>query len=198
MTATADLLARIRDGDRRAADDLVRRFESQLRGFFDRRIGGSTMGDLSVEDLMQETQLQAVRSLPTFTYRVPGSYLAWLYTIARRVLARTFERAGRQPPVGRIARPDTHGMTTADVLAALAAPDTDPLDRVERMRRLEILAEALSELDERRREAIVLRYVAGLTSAEAAAQLGISDGSLRVLLSRGRRQLVDVLDRMLA
>lgn len=197
MTATADLLARIRDGDRRAADALVRRFDSQLRGFFDRRFGSSTLGDLSVDDLVQETQLRAVRSLPTFTYRVPGSYLAWLYTIARRVLAQTFERAGRQPPVARIPRSETLGMTTADVLAALAAPDTDPLDRVERMRRLEILAEALSELDERRRDAIVLRYVEGLTSAEAAAQLGISDGSLRVLLSRGRRQLIEILDRML-
>jgi RNA polymerase sigma-70 factor (ECF subfamily) len=52
---------------------------------------------------------------------------------------------------------------------------------------------ALDRLPERDREILVLRYLEQLSTAEAAAVLGVSEGAVRVRLLRALRRLRDTL-----
>ena len=52
----------------------------------------------------------------------------------------------------------------------------------------------LGELPPRQRQMVMLRDVEGLSSDEACAVLGISEGNQRILLHRGRARLREILD----
>jgi RNA polymerase sigma-70 factor (sigma-E family) len=56
---------------------------------------------------------------------------------------------------------------------------------------------ALRELTDRQREAIVLRYYAGLSEAETASKMGISPGSVKSHVSRAMVSLREVLEPQL-
>ena len=52
---------------------------------------------------------------------------------------------------------------------------------------------AVAALEQREREAVALRYVAGLTERELGVALGVSEGTASSLLSRARAKLRDAL-----
>lgn len=193
-SVTAELLEGARAGDRAALDALVARFEVPLRTFLRRRLSAEDIASGTADDLFQEAQLEAFRSLPSFTYRHDGSYLAWLYTIARRCLAREYERSRRAPRPMALSAP---GTTTDQLMTRLMAPDTGPDGHVERAQQLDLIAQALAELPDQRRKAIVLCYFEGLDGADAARALGLSHEAFRACISRARRQLATALDALL-
>jgi RNA polymerase sigma-70 factor (sigma-E family) len=57
---------------------------------------------------------------------------------------------------------------------------------------------ALRELTDRQREAVVLRYYAGLSEAETASAMGISPGSVKSHVSRAMVSLRETLEPQLA
>jgi RNA polymerase sigma-70 factor (ECF subfamily) len=114
----------------------------------------------------------------------PGRFLevqdpeAWLRTVAMNVARNRFRRRwvyDRLLRSGRVDRP-------ADTVAGLSA------DRV-------AVIDALRRLNRPTREAVVLHHLADLPVAEVAAALGVSVGTVKARLSRGRaalaRQLAD-------
>lgn len=68
-----------------------------------------------------------------------------------------------------------------------------PPEQIERRQRGRGIQQALAQLPERQRTAIVLSHYEECTQAEAAAILGISEGALESLLSRGRATLRTLL-----
>lgn len=87
---------------------------------------------------------------------------AWLYTVAFNLARRRRRRAARPLPPISASRPD------------------DPASSADRM----IMADSLARLPMSQRQAVVARYVLGLSTEEAAAVLGISAGALRAVLHR--------------
>jgi RNA polymerase sigma factor (sigma-70 family) len=72
-------------------------------------------------------------------------------------------------------------------------PTAEPGERVSAgLERFAVVA-ALRELPRRQREAIVLRYYAGLTEAEVAAVMRVRRGTVQGLLARGLSSLSVVL-----
>lgn len=55
------------------------------------------------------------------------------------------------------------------------------------------LEQALSELNERHRKAVILRYMADMTTAEIAEQEGVAEPTVRSWLTRGRAALAERL-----
>jgi len=53
---------------------------------------------------------------------------------------------------------------------------------------------ALAQVDAGQREAVVLHYLAGMGTAEVAAELGISEGTVKSRLFRAREKLAGLLD----
>src|SRR5947199_3043189 len=92
------LVRSAKGGDRAAFEELVRRTSRLLFA----RLYLETGDTHRAEDLLQETLLQAYRSLPRL--EEPGKLRAWLLTIAHNVLQHAVRRDSRQkrtpPPEG--------------------------------------------------------------------------------------------------
>jgi RNA polymerase sigma-70 factor (ECF subfamily) len=129
------------------------------------------------EDLGQEIALALWTALPRF--RGESSERTWLYRIAHNV-ALTYVHKAR-----RYAGPLDSG---EGALEALRAGDDveGQAARAEQQQRL-LAAVSRLRLDDRR---LVLLYLEGLTGAEMAAVLGISEANTATRLSRLRKELV--------
>lgn len=173
------LVARARDGDRAAFEELVRRTS---RLVFARLYLDTGRSDRA-EDLLQETYLLAFRSLRRLTD--PTVFRPWLLAIAHNVLIDDSRRASR---LKRAAPP------AADLPLALlpsAGPRPDEMAQREELR-ARVLS-VLRSLPEEYRLPLTLRYITGANYDDIGEQLGLTNGSLRGLLHRGLKMLRDRL-----
>ena len=124
------------------------------------------------EDATQQVFLSAHKALlARARVRDPGG---WLATIARNECRGRIAAGMRSPlPV------------TDEDLAAIPSP----VDEQARHDQATEFCEALAELPERQREAVVLRYLFGLRYGEVATALGLSRPATEALLFRARRGL---------
>jgi RNA polymerase sigma-70 factor, ECF subfamily len=133
------------------------------------------------EDLVQEVFARALTFLARFEGR--STFSTWLHGIAINV-ARKHRDAGRksertQRRMGQVAN---------------AIPLGDELERQHVQRaRAAALYEILDRLPAQLRDAFVLRDLQGLSVPEAAAQLRVSEGNLRVRACRARARIHDEL-----
>lgn len=67
----------------------------------------------------------------------------------------------------------------------------------ERWEARELVRRAMAQLPERQREALHLKDIEGYPTAEAAQLLGCDEAQVRVLLSRARRAMREVLKKMI-
>lgn len=125
------------------------------------------------EELVQETLLAALDAFPQ--YRAEGSVRAWLFGIARRICGRHTELKARREARLRLVH-DTRPRPDASDLAA-------ERERAERARA------ALAKLKPSEREAVVLRFEAGLSFKEVAIACGIDEAAARKRVSRALARL---------
>lgn len=127
------------------------------------------------DEATQETLLRAHRAMAT--YRGEGSVKAWLCGIARHVCAHALEtrRRGRQ------------------LLEVVPAPGEASADERARRQHARLVREALSRLKPTEREALVLRYVAGLSHREIAAACNLDEATARKRISRALARLRTVV-----
>lgn len=125
------------------------------------------------EELVQETLLAALDALPT--YRAEGSVRAWLFGIARRICGRHTEMRSRRESRLRLVH-DTRPRPDASELAV-------ERERAERTRA------ALAKLKPSEREAVVLRYEAGLSFKELSIACGVDEAAARKRVSRALGKL---------
>jgi RNA polymerase sigma-70 factor (ECF subfamily) len=138
---------------------LYREHAGPLLGFVMHLVGGDRQ---RAEDVVQETLVRAWRhadQLQTAT----GSVRPWLVTVARRIVIDGHRRSMARPPE-----------TDAAPLELL--PAEDELDRALQMM---AITDALGALTRAHREVIVETYLRGRSVAEAAAELGIPQGTVK-------------------
>lgn len=81
-------------------------------------------------------------------------------------------------------------------LAPVLADDAPKMEQVVYLQQLrDMLAGALQTLPERQREIVVQRYFGQKSTAEIAEKLGLSEGNVRVLLSRALRKMEEQCSR---
>jgi RNA polymerase sigma-70 factor (ECF subfamily) len=145
-----------------------------------------TRNDPDAEDVVQDTYLRAYKSWHTFQ---PGSDARrWLFAIARNVFLRSRERVRPEvdPNEGDIEKVDSStrlsgaGRDTTEAL--LARIDLAPA-----------LTEAMDQLAEPFRSAVVLVDIEDQSYDAAAQVLGVPVGTVRSRLFRGRRLLQEKL-----
>ena len=169
-------MAALMAGDRTALDELVRRHQGQLLGFFFRMLDGDRP---QAEDLVQETFLRLLRQR---TYAPGRAFKPWLYAVATN-LARDHLRSARSRPAG----------PGDEVLALLPDRAPGPDQRAVAAQETRRVAEALGQLGEDVRAAVVLRYANDLTLADIAAALDIPVGTVKSRLNAGTRRLRELL-----
>ena len=128
------------------------------------------------EDAVQTTFLHAVRGLRRGV--VPAVELAWLLGIARNVCLSRHESAGRRGRLELVCDP-------VDLERAAARPG--------RSEELIGLEDALAQLPEQQRRAVLLRDWRGLAYDEVARELGVTRANAETLIFRGRRSLAALL-----
>src|SRR3954447_25336686 len=85
------LIKQIRQGDARAWDTLISRYEGRLLAFVQRRLRDRATS----EDVVQETFVGFLNSLPNFDER--RELQTYLFTIASHKLTDHLRRSGRHP-----------------------------------------------------------------------------------------------------
>lgn len=185
-TSTFDLIERIRQGDSRAFEPLFQKYARRLAIFIRYRMPPELALHSDVDDILQETFLEAYRDLGMFAYRGPQSFFAWLAGIARHVMAdelRSHERQRRKAPALLRFRSESNpqGPEPADTAT--------PSRLLSQKEALEELFRKLNTLPKPHREAILLAKVEGLTTAEIAERIGKSREAVSLLLHRALKRL---------
>ena len=178
------LAARSRRGDRAAFEELVRRTGRLVycRHYLD-------TGDRQrAEDLTQETFLLAWRSIGKLAD--PARFRPWLLAIAGSVFADDFRSRTRQKRGGggQPARP-----APLQLAETVPDPSLSPDESAERQEARGRVTAALKALPEEYGLPLTLRYIGGADYETIGRQLGLSNGSLRGLLSRGLAKLREKL-----
>ena len=117
------------------------------------------------EDIVQESLLRAWRAWPAL--REERALKSWLFTIVHREHLRAAARVPR---------------TESDAGAEEAGYDPDPGGALD-------MEQALQELADDSREALLLQVLGGFTCAEIAQVLGASEGAVMTRLTRARQAL---------
>jgi RNA polymerase sigma-70 factor (ECF subfamily) len=154
--------------DREAFAPLYLRYVEEIGRFCYVRLHDSE----AARDATQQVFAQALAALPR--YHESGQFRAWLYTIARNVLANTVR--DRRPTVALETAAETTDPRATPEEAAAAA-----FDRA-------ALAAAIARLPEDQRFAVELR-LAGLTGPEVAAAMGRSHDAVKKLQLRALEKL---------
>lgn len=185
----AALLANLRAGRQEAFTELVERHSPTVYNLALRMLGDHH----EAEEVLQETFISAFRALDRFEGRSRLS--TWLYRIAYNAALMRLRK--RSPVVVSLDQPDEDEEEFSAPLEVAdwgAVPETLLLSGELR----EVLSRALSRLPENLRTIFVLRDIEGLSTAEAAAVLSITETNAKVRLHRARLALREALTEYFA
>jgi len=174
----------------------LERFRAYLRLLARLHLAPQLRGKLDPSDAVQQTLLQAYQALDQFRGQSEAEWAAWL----RQILARNLAQALRD--FGRAKRDQAREQSlqaamdasSARLEAWLAADQSSPSQQAERGEQALRLAEALEQLPEAQREALVLQHWQGLSLAEIGAHLGRSPEAVAGLIKRGLKQLRGLME----
>lgn len=168
-----------RAGDRDALDQLLRRHHDRLHAVCRRIAGGSRDAD----DATQEAMIRIVRGLGSFDGR--SSFSTWAYRIATNTALDELRKRNRRPQLHRAGRSDG-----GDDVGETEQVDALAHHRVHAVVDRIVIDEAIAELPDDYRVAVVLRDVADLDYDEIAEVLGVPVGTVKSRIARGRARLV--------
>lgn len=171
--AEFELARRARRGDAAAFDELVRRFHRPVHRFCWRLLRSA-----DGEDLAQDTFVRAFLHFERFDPERP--VLPWLIAIARRLCLDLLRRR--------------KVMASAETVLITGPPAPGPEREASIQEQLSRLDQALADLDEGPREAIVLFHIEEMSYRDIAAALEVPMGTVMTWLHRGRAQLKRALE----
>ena len=181
----AVLMLRVKRGDRAAFAELVEKYKQPLFNFVFRTLRDET----ETEDVAQNTFLQVWKSRAR--YERTAKFSTWLFTIARNLCLNEIRRRSRHP---------------ADSLEETHAEHDDqpsrqyedkkvflPTENVLQVELAQKIEEALDELPENQRTAILLCRQDEVSYEEIAKILGYSLSATKSVIHRGRETLKEKL-----
>lgn len=140
-------------------------------------------------DATQEVYVRVVRSVVGF--RAEAAFGTWLHRVTVNVCATALRRRGDARARGQVA--GTIAFATPGAADILPSSD-DTEGRVAERDQARRVAGAIAGLPADARAVVVLRDVQGLSTKEAAAVLGISEGAVKVRLHRAHARLREMVD----
>ena len=180
----------LRSGSPRAVEEAIASLQKTVFSFSMKLCGHPE----DAQDTMQEA---LYRSLPHLAKIEDAQALAvWLYTVTRNCCWRMRrKRAGQPEQIASLEELTPDGEEMARLLedAAAPSPETAALQAEER----ELLRQAVLRLAPSLRIVLVLHDMEDLTTAQAAAVLGLKPGTVRIRLHRGRLSVRQEMRRLL-
>lgn len=177
----ATLMLRVQRGDRVAFEQLVDKYKQPVINFIARVLGDVT----EAEDVAQCVFVQVFKSATR--YRVSAKFSTWLYTIARNLCLNEIRRRTRHPAESLdLPHPDQDGQPLRQFEDMGTQPPPDAMLGRELEQKIQ---QALSDLPENQRIAILLFRQEEQSYEEIARVLGCSLPATKSLIHRGRETL---------
>jgi RNA polymerase sigma-70 factor, ECF subfamily len=178
IDADGDLVVRSQRGDRDAFEELVRRHAAGLYAVVLRLLSDRH----EAEEVTQETFIRAWRGIAGF--KREAQFFTWLYRIG---VNEAHRRASRRPPAG--------------VISSLEEDAAEPFDRAqgphghaEQTDLRHALERAIRTLEPAYRAPLILRDIEGLSTAQAAAIMGLGEAAFKSRLHRARLAVREAID----
>jgi RNA polymerase sigma-70 factor (ECF subfamily) len=177
-----------RDGDAAAADALFTRYAPKVRQLVERRLGGELRGFAQIDDVLQESMLDAYRGIEDFKDEGDGRFIQWLTRIVENNICDLRRRL--QPRKQGLAQmPEPSSSSSGEGLAARARePSPSEIARGDEL--AQVVEQALARVHPTYRKIILLREMRGLSYEEIAKELGYEHAkTARVKLSIAKTKL---------
>lgn len=158
--STFELLARVRDGDNGAIDQLFARYLSRLQRWAHGRLPQWARDGADTQDLVQDTLLQTFRQIERFEPRREGAFQAYLRQAVMNRIRDELRKSNRRP----VATGVDETLPSAEPSPLAAAIGTEAFERYEA---------ALARLRPIEREAIVARVEMECSYEEMATMLDL-------------------------
>ncbi len=181
--ADRELVERAQQGDNRAFDALVRKYQHKIVKLVSRYLHDPHES----LDVAQDAFLKAYRALPNF--RGDSAFYTWLYRIAINTAKNHLVARGRRPPDGDVDAQEAEQYDGQSGLKEYATPEHLLLrDEIE-----QTVFRAIDDLPEDLRTAITLRELEGMSYEEIAQTMDCPVGTVRSRIFRAR----EAIDRKL-
>lgn len=179
MPTEQELVARAREGDERAFEQLVADNEKRVYNLCRRLAGNPEDG----AELAQEAFLNAWRGLASF--QGDSSFSTWLYRLASNACIDLLRKRKRRQERENFCSLDDEEAGWLEP----AAPGAGPEEELERKERRQALERELRALPDHQREILVMRDVSGLSYQEIGELLSLDLGTVKSRLARARLAL---------
>jgi RNA polymerase sigma-70 factor, ECF subfamily len=176
-----EIVSRVLSGETPLFEVLMRRHNERVY----RAARAILRDEREAEDVMQEAYVNAYTHLAQFHGR--AKFSTWLTKIAVYEALARVRRRGRTEPL------DDHALEAFMPITSSPDPERQAFGR-----ELGVLIEsAVDRLGDGYREVFMLRQVAGMSTAETAQVLGVSEDVVKTRFSRARHAIQqDLLDRL--
>ena len=186
ITQSLEVIERAKQGDQEAFSWLFRKHQSRLAVFIRYQMSETLRRRYEIDDALQELFLRAFRDLPHFEYQGAGSFLRWLFQIARHTLQDMARHEDRQK---RQAEQKALSPSTVSQLRIEPANSQTPSRILFQRERLAQLLKSLDTLSAADREIIMLAKVEGLTIGEISQRLDKGKAQISMNLHRALQHL---------
>lgn len=175
-------LVRLTLDDKEYFGELVDRYEAKLTRYIG-RLGVRNLEDQ--QDVLQDIFLKAYRNLNGFDISLQFS--SWIYRIAHNEAISWYRKQN--------VRPEGHLISDSEELLTLLSGKEESADvQFDKTINAQALGEALTKINEKYREVIILRFFEHKEYEEISDILQIPVGSVGTLLHRGKKQLAAALN----
>jgi RNA polymerase sigma-70 factor (ECF subfamily) len=182
------LVERARQGDKRAFDLLVSKYQRKLARLLARFIRDPA----EVEDVAQEAFIKAYRALPSF--RGDSAFYTWLYRIGINTAKNYLAAKGRRAPTAtEFDSEEAEGFEDAEQLRDINTPESALMsNEIART-----VNDAMEQLPDELRNAITLREIEGLSYEDIATIMNCPIGTVRSRIFRAREAIAEKLRPLL-
>ncbi len=176
------LVRAFKAGDRKAFEELVRRYQRQVANIVYLTLGSRE----EVQDIAQEVFVRVFRSIDKFEF--DASFFSWIYRITVNLCIDEL----RRKKIKRTLSLDflTEGALETEKKSKEVTLASDGVFSDEKR---EIILDALQRISEEHRQVIILREYEELSYAEIASYLGISIQAVKSRIFRAREDLRELL-----
>jgi len=181
----AALMLRVKQGDKAAFTELVEKYKQPIMNLAYRTVRDMT----EAEDLAQNVFVQVYKSASR--YKSTAKFSTWLFTIARNLCLNEIRRRSRHPADSFDAtHPDQEDQPLQQYEDKKTFSPPESLLQGELAQQID---QALADLPENQRSAILLCRQEELSYEEIAEALGCSVSATKSLIHRGRETLKERL-----
>lgn len=180
-------MLRVKDGDEGAFAQLVSNYQSRLVSIFYNMLGNRE----TAEDLAQECFLRIYQA--RHGYEPTAKFATWLYRIANNLASNTRRSFGRRKEVSLSAQDSKMMDATPREQSVPEKSALMPTRQIDTRETREVVREALEDLNDRQRMAVLLHKFEEMSYADISEAMELTPTAVKSLLSRARDNLRETL-----